>query len=191
MLLNTLPAGSDLCFMDMLLRVRDPTLTFPPPKQFYLLHVKVFLCGIPLWAAWGPTNATPPSSHPNLYLLVPVPPPPNCSWSVVRLANSRPPYQVMVFTAPCELCASPFASLGSCGSTAKTFPSQAVPLPRPRRQARFPTSKLCSSIPTIRRQSISRSGNPPLPPPPSQAFPQGSIQGRTSSPSVGASGASV
>ena len=29
---TTLPAGSGLCFMDMLLRVRDPTGTFPPPK---------------------------------------------------------------------------------------------------------------------------------------------------------------
>ena len=29
---TTLPVGSGLCFMDMLLRVRDPTGTFPPPK---------------------------------------------------------------------------------------------------------------------------------------------------------------
>ena len=34
--------------MDILLRVRDPTLTFPPPKQFYYYKLKVFLYAAPV-----------------------------------------------------------------------------------------------------------------------------------------------
>ena len=41
------PAGSGLCSMDMLSRVRDPALTFPRPKWFYYYKLKVFLCAIP------------------------------------------------------------------------------------------------------------------------------------------------
>lgn len=96
---------------------------------------------------------------------MPVPPSLDCSWSVARLPGSRPPYQVMVFTAPRELCASPFANLGSGGSTARIFSSQTVLLLRPRRQARFPTAELRSSIPAMWRQRISRSGDPPFPSP--------------------------
>lgn len=43
MCVTTLPAGSGLCFMDMLLRVRDPTLTFPSSKQSYYYKLKVFI----------------------------------------------------------------------------------------------------------------------------------------------------
>lgn len=46
--------------------------------------------------------------------------------------------------------------------------NQDIPQPRfsfpwPRRQARFPATKLCLSIPAIRHQRITRSINPPLP----------------------------
>ena len=67
------------------------------------------------------TLTHPPSSHPNFCLLVPVPPPPNCSWSMARLTDPEPSYQELI-TALCALCASPFADLGSCGSTAQDIP---------------------------------------------------------------------
>ena len=57
---------------------------------------------------------------------MPVPPPPNCSWSMARLTDPEPSYQVLI-TASCALCASPFADLGSCGSTAQDIPQPHFP----------------------------------------------------------------
>ena len=129
----------------------------------------MFLCVIPLWAACGHTHAKPTSSHPNHCLIVPVPPPPNCSWSMARLTDPEPSYQELI-TASCALCASPFADLGSCGSTAQDIPQPGFPFSLAEASGALPHRRIPFIHPGYPAPAHLLAGDPSRLSPPGQAF---------------------